>query len=84
MLQLNPRLRTELARTAKPATLELPSGDVLDTISVEFDRSRIGRVVEKLGRGAHYLDNNQPLPPETRIRTFFRCSRISGEFSGTM
>ena len=70
MLQKSPRLRAELISTAEPALLELPSGEVMDTVSIAYDPTRIGNVVEKMGRGAYYLDLRRPLPQESRIRTF--------------
>ena len=70
MLKKSPRLRAALISTAQPALLELPSGDVVKTLSLGYDRVRIGRVLEKMARGAYYLDLHRPLPRKARVRTY--------------
>ena len=51
----------------------------METISVDFDGRRIGRVVEKMGRGAYYMDHGEPLPEGCRIRTYSGVPNALGD-----
>ena len=70
MLRNRTSLRAELVGSARPATLRLPSGLVMPTVSSQFDPIRIGRVLEKMARGLYYFGLKRSLPGKARIRTF--------------
>ena len=70
MLRRTPRLRSRLWQTSKPATLELPSGEILDTFGIDFDRPRINRVAEKIARGIYFYDRGVPLAEDAKLATY--------------
>lgn len=71
MLRKGARLRADLVRNARPATLQLSTGLVIPTISVLFDPRRIGDILEKMARGTYYVGLKKMLPQDVRTRTYY-------------